>query len=221
MAASENTNGHGDCGGKTRKGTPCERPKGWGTPHPGIGSCKFHGGSTATHVKAAEREMAKRACVSLGIPVEIHPAEALVREVFRAQGNVDFYESLVAELPTHPEPDEYVAGEPGAAEGHWVRGDPGVYGRTYHVSGLPTGEAKPHVLVTLYNEERGRLVAATTAALKAGVDARRVEIAQEQARLIAEGFRALAQALGHDPSSQKVREACRAQLTVIAGGLAA
>lgn len=34
------------CAAKTRKGSPCQRPSGWGTPHPGIGRCKLHGGAT-------------------------------------------------------------------------------------------------------------------------------------------------------------------------------
>jgi hypothetical protein len=34
------------CGGKTRAGTPCKRPAGWGTDHPGSGRCKLHGGAT-------------------------------------------------------------------------------------------------------------------------------------------------------------------------------
>lgn len=36
----------GDWGGKKRQTRePCERPAGWGTPHPGTGKCKLHGGS--------------------------------------------------------------------------------------------------------------------------------------------------------------------------------
>lgn len=35
----------GYCGGKTRSGTSCRRPAGWGTDHPGEGKCKLHGGS--------------------------------------------------------------------------------------------------------------------------------------------------------------------------------
>lgn len=34
------------CGAKTRKGTPCRRPAGWGTSHPGTGRCKLHGGAS-------------------------------------------------------------------------------------------------------------------------------------------------------------------------------
>ena len=32
------------CGAKTRTGTPCRRPAGWGTDHVGEGRCKLHGG---------------------------------------------------------------------------------------------------------------------------------------------------------------------------------
>ena len=34
------------CGAKTRAGTPCKRPAGWGTDHVGEGRCKLHGGAT-------------------------------------------------------------------------------------------------------------------------------------------------------------------------------
>lgn len=34
------------CGAKTRSGTPCQKPAGWGTNHAGIGKCKLHGGAT-------------------------------------------------------------------------------------------------------------------------------------------------------------------------------
>lgn len=32
------------CGAKTRVGSPCQLPQGWGTAHPGEGRCKLHGG---------------------------------------------------------------------------------------------------------------------------------------------------------------------------------
>ncbi len=32
------------CGAKTRAGTPCQQPAGWGTDHVGTGRCKLHGG---------------------------------------------------------------------------------------------------------------------------------------------------------------------------------
>ena len=34
------------CGAKTRAGTPCQQPAGWGTSHAGTGRCKLHGGAS-------------------------------------------------------------------------------------------------------------------------------------------------------------------------------
>ena len=34
------------CGAKTRGGTACRRPGGWGTDHAGEGRCKLHGGAS-------------------------------------------------------------------------------------------------------------------------------------------------------------------------------
>ena len=34
------------CGAKTRAGTPCQQPAGWGTHHVGDGRCKLHGGAS-------------------------------------------------------------------------------------------------------------------------------------------------------------------------------
>jgi len=43
---SENKKSYETCGAKTRAGTPCKKPAGWGTNHKGVGKCKLHGGAT-------------------------------------------------------------------------------------------------------------------------------------------------------------------------------
>lgn len=40
------------CGGKTRKGTKCKRPAGWGTDHVGSGKCKLHGGASLKGIES-------------------------------------------------------------------------------------------------------------------------------------------------------------------------
>jgi len=40
------------CGGKTRKGTKCKRPAGWGTDHAGSGKCKLHGGASLKGIES-------------------------------------------------------------------------------------------------------------------------------------------------------------------------
>ena len=176
-------------------GVTCKLRAGLGTDHPGVGRCKRHGGCTESHQQAASVEIARQECDRLGVPIQVDPGEALIREVWEAAGNVAFYRQLVQELPTHPEPDEYVvpdvkeeglidAPPDGERDAHWVRGTPGVYGPTYHQSGIPTGEAKPHILVQLYNDERKHLVSVAAAALKAGVEERRVRMAESDATMI-------------------------------------
>lgn len=49
------------CGARTkqRDGT-CEQPAGWGTPHPGVGRCRFHGGSSPNAIRAGEVALVER-----------------------------------------------------------------------------------------------------------------------------------------------------------------
>lgn len=177
--------GHdGLCGATKRNGGTCSQAAGWGTTHPGIGKCKLHGGSTPNHQRSAQMELARRECVRLGVPIDMDPGDAMIGLVREAAGNVEFYRSLVAELPVHPEPDTFESDDDG---GHWKQGKIGIYGRTYHQSGIPTGEAKPHILVVLYNEERDRLAAFAQAALKAGVEERRVRLAEADAQKLMAG----------------------------------
>jgi hypothetical protein len=183
------------CGAKTRAGGGCRNTAGYKTGHPGTGRCAFHAGATPTHERAATTEIARRECARLGIPVEADPGEALLGELWETAGNVAFYRELVQQLSTHPEPDMFISDD-SENGGHWQRGKPGVYGPTYHVSGIPTGEAKPHVLVQLYAHERRHLVDVASVALRAGVEDRRVRIAERDGELIARALRGILSDLG-------------------------
>lgn len=183
------------CGAKTPNGrhATCHNIAGKGTDHKGVGRCSRHLGSTANHKKAASVELARIECETLGIPIETTPADALIEEVKEAKGNVTFYRQLIQELPTHPAADVFVVNEDTENGGHWERGEPGVYGRTYHVSGIPTGKAEAHILVQLYNEERKRLRDACEGALRAGIEERQVRLAEADAeRITAAQMRAFA-----------------------------
>jgi len=189
------------CGAKTKTGT-CKNVAGKGTKHLRVGRCSRHAGATANHEKAASVELARIECETLGIPVETTPADALLEEVAEAKGNVTFYRRLIQELPTHPEPDVFVVED---GEGYWQRGATGIYGPTYHVSGIPTGEAKAHILVQLYNDERKRLRDASEGALKAGVEERRVRIAEADAERIMDALVGAAIAMGLGDRLEELR----------------
>ena len=183
-------------------GTTCKQVAGYRTNHLGVGRCYRHGGSTPTHEKHGQIELARRECDRLGIPIEIDPTEALLREVWETVGNVEFYRTLVQQLPAHPDDDE-ITGYTDDMKPIYKRGEPGVYGRTYHMSGLPTGEAKPHVLVQLYNDERKHLVDVTGACIRLGIEKRRIDLEERRA---AEVFRAVSQALSLMGLEQRFNE---------------
>lgn len=197
------------CGAKTRNGTPCKRPAGAGTQHVGAGACKLHGGSVPNHQAKATRELAQRACMRLGIPVEINPADALLHAVWEAAGNVEFYRQLVEELEAHPEEGEY--SEDSEGKTRYRPGKRGIYGETYHISGIPTGEATVHVLVQLYNEERDRLVKYSSEALRAGVEERRVRLAESEARVL---FAAVGFALSEANLSLEQQDTIRRSIAI-------
>jgi hypothetical protein len=152
------------------EGVSCTQPAGWRTDHPGIGRCARHGGSTPTHRRAADVAILKQTAARLGVPREVDPAQGILELVWEAAGNVEFYRQLLN-------------GQPGltAADDDADADAVALYGPTFHNSGIPTGEAKRHVLVQMYDEERDRLERYVKDALAAKVDERRVQLGEAQA----------------------------------------
>ncbi|HTZ63512.1 MAG TPA: hypothetical protein VMB51_05355 [Solirubrobacteraceae bacterium] len=202
----------GDFGGISKQtGKPCGRPAGWGTEHagkgrrPGTGKCRFHFGTTEVENEKAREARALEACETLGIPHDgITPEQALLAELWECLGNIDFYRRQVQRLPPAPEPDTFTPGNDGE-KGTWERGATGIYGRTYHQSGIPTGEAKPHVLVVLYERERDRLRAIAESMLRAGVEERRVQLAEADAAMVFTGITAALTAMGLEERLEEFR----------------
>lgn len=158
--------------------------------------CDKHGGAAPQVRRAAERRDAeakiRREVERLGVPIEIDPTEALLNEIWETVGNIEFLRNMVQELPSHPDEDTIIGFNDKTEAPIWQRGAAGIYGNTYHLSGQPTGEAKPHVLVQMYNAERKHLVDVASAAIRLGIEERRVNLEENRA---AEVFRAVSQAL--------------------------
>jgi hypothetical protein len=85
----------GVCGAKKKSGGKCQLMSGFGTVHPGIGRCKYHGGSVPNQVKAAATEEYR---ILLGKPVEINPLEALIKCIHIRAGEVEWLSHKMAEL---------------------------------------------------------------------------------------------------------------------------
>jgi hypothetical protein len=79
----------------------------------------------------------------------------------------------------------------------------------------------PSAWVKLYQHERAHLSRVAADCLRAGIDERRTRLAEAQAQLVAQAFKAFARDLGHDPADPKVREAFRRSLTLVGGTEAA
>lgn len=130
----------------------CCQPAGWGTTHKGFGKCKMHGGSTHTGIAAAAKEKFQKL---YGSPIETDPATALLNELYRTQGHVEWLGQRIAELE-----------------------NPELFQKS--IAGM-----KPHVLVEQYQTERAHLVSVAKAAIGMGIAQKQVEIVQEQGKMLA------------------------------------
>jgi hypothetical protein len=166
------------------KGLTCHLVAGYGTDHVGVGRCKWHGGCTPTHNEHAQVEQIKQMAVRIsGSGENVTPVQAVqivMGSLNAAWWNVHRYEELVAELPTHPEPDELIDDPSSPTGKRWQRGKPGLYGPTYHQSGIPTGEAKKHILLQMLDEERKKAFDWAAEASKQDVDAKLLHLAELQ-----------------------------------------
>ncbi|MDX3860052.1 hypothetical protein [Streptomyces europaeiscabiei] len=90
------------CGAKTKAGTPCGMPAGFGTSHVGTGRCKLHGGSTPTQIVAVERQLAREALAGLvsvraDFDPKADPRDELARLTASLQQSADYLAGRIGE----------------------------------------------------------------------------------------------------------------------------
>lgn len=103
------------CGAKKTNGAgTCTLNSGYGTTHPGSGRCKFHGGSTEAGKAAAAKQEGARMAKYVDF-VEIDPTTALLQELYRTAGHVQFLDRKIAdwELDTDKEIPDH--------QQHWMK----------------------------------------------------------------------------------------------------
>ena len=164
----------------SKKKTPCMS---W--PIKGLTVCKNHGGSSKRAREAAKNNLQEKRAAAIartyGMPRDIDPHEALLEEVHRTAGHIAWLNDVIAGL----DPDSLVWG---------VTQD--VYRGSEEFPGQDIfKEAKPNVWVDLYQRERAHLVRVSKACLDAGVDERRVRIAEQQGAIVARAMTGLLDAL--------------------------
>lgn len=134
----------------------------------GTDKCRMHLGTRAAD--AIAEDAARRAVVTYGLPRDISPTDALLEEVRYTAGHVAWLRERVAEL----EQADLVWGMTEQAEK-----------TATEFSGVDTTyAAKPNVWLELYYRERKHLVDVTKAAIAAGIEERRVKLAEAQGSLL-------------------------------------
>ena len=180
--ARRDENGERRCSAMAKStGKQCTR-----RPIVGLAVCPMHGGATPSSrgkrqdfidVTNLKEEVAR-----LGGRRDIHPAEALLDLVYWTAGEVDYWRDRVREL----QDDELVWGLTQHREGIGPEGPINVR----------TSEAKPNIVYAMLERASDRLASYAMAALKAGVDERRVRVAEQQGALVATVIRDILTDLG-------------------------
>ena len=158
------------CGAKRSNGEPCTK---W--PVAGQRVCNTHGGSSPQAKAAAERRLmtakAAVAVATFGLPREIDPRDALLEEVYRSAGAVDWLQGRVREL----EAEQVV----------WGKAEEVDKGSGEFTGVDVTHRAAVNLWVELLNRERKHLVDVCRVAIASGLEERRVRLAEQQGAMLA------------------------------------
>ena len=171
-------------GTSKQSGERCRR-----APIKGGTVCKIHGGGSSKVKAAADRRLAEEemasAVVTLGLPVDIDPAKALLDEIAVTYGHVQWLRLKVQELGA----DELVWGRTQTDQGVGPQGP----------VDTTTEKAGANTWYDLYMREREHLVKVSAAALRAGIEERRIKIAEDQGTLVAAVLQRILAALNLSP----------------------
>lgn len=189
---------HERCTAHNRRGGPCG-----GHPALGFRVCRLHGAESPNAKAGAEKRLAEAKATALAarwaIPVATNPIEAILDQIKWSAGHVAFYRTQVDALDT----GDMVWGQTKEKRG----GED--WGSTY--------EAQQSAWLVLYNAERERLVKFCAEAIRAGIEERRVRLAEQQGEIIVRLVDGILAELGHDPHDPKTATIVERHLRLVEG----
>jgi hypothetical protein len=215
------------CGAKKRDGDPCGA-----APIKGGKRCVRHGGKAPQVQAAAARRVAEaaaqeqmvKAVRTLGLPIDIDPGKALLDEIHWTAGHVAWLRDKVQELSTvktltRGTEDRTTWTKDGDAEFHEGSEESSnpnahslVWGQTEYrdkTGGEDAGQtvveqATINIWYQLYLKEREHLAKVCSLALRAGIEERRVKLAENQGLLVADVIRRILGSLNLTPEQSNL-----------------
>lgn len=154
----------------------CCQPAGWGTDHKGFGHCKFHMGNVDTHVIAATKQRIAQSMPAYGTPITVGPHEAILQEVHRTAGHVQWLHEMIQWLGRS---DDDIEDDEFDEVGIMPEGVKGA------LTAITLQGIQPSVWLKMYADERQHLVSTCKAAVAMGCAERTVQIAEDQGKMIA------------------------------------
>ena len=204
-------NGHDVCGAKTRSGGTCRHTAGANTGHLGVGRCYLHGGRSPQGELSGQLVLARQEATVMGRPLPIEPHEAILQCIAIAAGEVRYASERIAELDlgdavgpvvtTHVRP---------------LRHEKGADSTDETVQEIRHEAPALHIWITTRRQAMDRLVQYSATALKAGVEERRVRVAENVGQALADAIRGILTELGvaSDPRTPAI---VRKHLTLLSG----
>jgi len=188
-------------GRKTSDRGYCKQKAGHNTWHPGVGRCSRHGGCSPKYTAEVFRLRAEQEVKRYTFKVKTDPHSALLEELERTVGVIQFLETKV-NLLEHEGKGANMVGPVGGGQG-----------------GFP--EYKPNVYWVMLQSERKHLEDIAGSCIKAGIEERRVQLAERQGEAIAAVLKGVLEELKiPDKDSEKVPGLVRKHLSLIQGGKA-
>jgi hypothetical protein len=172
----------------------------------GTDKCRMHLGKKAQPVIAEAKAMdkARRAVETYGLPRDISPSEALLEEVRYTAGHVAWLREQVQALE--------------AGELVWGMREQVEKNATEFAGVDTTYAATANIWLELYYRERKHLVDVTKAAITAGIEERKVRLAEQQGALVAQVIGAILADLDLSPGQAAlVSEIVPRHLRALAG----
>lgn len=152
--------------------------------------CRMHGGSNPAAINAAqarlEQRKAVRAVETFGLPREVDPHSALLEELHRTAGAVEWLGAIVADLK-----------ESEVAWGITRR-------KTGGEDGGITREARLNVWAAEWRLERKHLLEVAKTCVAVGIEERRVRLAEDAGRQLAAVIRAVLDRLDLSEDQQRL-----------------